>query len=139
MSLRPDISAWILVARICDKSASADVEKMSQRNLLSLCTDSDFLYTSPETMQGSAMPEAVTNELMYEVLKSIQAQVAIIREDVASLKVRTTSQDRILSRIEAGFADIHGDFAELGGRMDRLESRIERVENRLNLHDPGRH
>ena len=82
------------------------------------------------------MPETVSNELLYEVLKSIQAQVAIIREDVASLKVRTTSQDRILSRIEAGFADIHADFAELSGRMDRLESRIERVENRLNLNDP---
>lgn len=82
------------------------------------------------------MPEKVTNELLYEVLKSVQAQVAIIREDVASLKVRATSQDRILSRIEAGFADMHGDFAELAGRMDRLESRIERVENRLNIYDP---
>lgn len=82
------------------------------------------------------MPENVTNELLYEVLKSIQAQVAIIREDVASLKTRTTSQDRILSRIEAGFADMHGDFAELAGRMDRLETRIERVETRLSLYDP---
>ncbi len=82
------------------------------------------------------MPEAVTNELIYEVLKSVQAQVAIIREDVASLKVRITSQDRILSRIEGGFADIHADFAELSGRMDRLESRMERVETRLNIYDP---
>ena len=82
------------------------------------------------------MPENVTNELLYEGLASVQAQVAIIRGDLASLKVRTPSQDRLLSRIEAGFADIHGDFAELAGRMDRLESRMERVENRLNLHDP---
>lgn len=78
---------------------------------------------------------AVTNELMYEVLKSVQAQVAIIREDIGSLKTRATSQDRILSRIEAGFADMHGDFAELGGRMDRLESRLARVESRLDLAD----
>jgi hypothetical protein len=78
---------------------------------------------------------AVTNELIYEVLKSIQAQVAIIREDVGSLKVRATSQGRMLSRIEAGFADMHGDFAELGGRMDRLESRMARVESRLSLTD----
>jgi hypothetical protein len=81
------------------------------------------------------MPEAVTNELIYEVLKSVKAQVSIIREDLNSVKVRLTSQDRILSRIEAGFADMHGDFAELGGRMDRLDSRMERVETRLNLND----
>ena len=77
----------------------------------------------------------VTNELIYEVLKSVQAQIAIIREDMGSLKVRATSQDRILSRIEAGFADMHGDFAELAGRMDRLESRMERIERRLELAD----
>ena len=81
------------------------------------------------------MTQSVTNELIYEVLKSIQAQVAIIREDVDSLKTRTTSQDRMLSRIEAGFADMHGDFAELGGRMDRLESRMGRIERRLDLAD----
>jgi len=81
------------------------------------------------------MTETVTNELIYEVLKSVQAQVAIIREDVGSLKFRATSQDRMLSRIEAGFADMHGDFAELAGRMDRLESRMARVETRLGLTD----
>lgn len=78
---------------------------------------------------------AVTNELLYEVLKSVQAQIAIVREDVGSLKTRATSQDRLLSRIEAGFADMHGDFAELAGRMDRLESRLGRVESRLNFSD----
>ena len=81
------------------------------------------------------MAEPVTNELIYQVLKSVQAQVAVIREDVGSLKVRAPSQDRSLSRIEAGFADMHGDFAELAGRMDRLESRMARVETRLGLTD----
>jgi chromosome segregation ATPase len=77
----------------------------------------------------------VTNDLIYEVLKSVQAQVAVIREDVNSIKTRLTSQDRLLSQIQSGFAGLHGDFAELSGRMDRLESRLERVENRLNIAD----
>jgi hypothetical protein len=40
----------------------------------------------------SAMAEPVTNELIYQVLKSVQAQVAVIREDVGSLKVRATTE-----------------------------------------------
>ena len=36
---------------------------------------------------------AVTKELMYEVLKSIQAQVALVREDVDSIKARMSSVD----------------------------------------------
>ena len=36
---------------------------------------------------------AITNELMYEVLKSIQAQVAIVREDMDSMKTRLTALD----------------------------------------------
>ena len=35
----------------------------------------------------------VTNELMYEVLKKIQANVAVTCEDIASMKARITSLD----------------------------------------------
>jgi predicted nucleic acid-binding Zn-ribbon protein len=77
----------------------------------------------------------ITNELIYEVLKSIQAQVAIVREDMESVKARLTSQDNRLGHILSAVADLHGDIAEVSGRMDRLESRMGRVENRLNLTD----
>jgi hypothetical protein len=43
-----------------------------------------------------AARRTVTPELMYEVLKSIQAQVALIREDVDSIKLRLTSIARAL-------------------------------------------
>jgi hypothetical protein len=77
----------------------------------------------------------ITNELIYEVLKSIQAQVAIIREDMESVKTRLTLQDSRLSHIHSAIADLHADIAEVSGRMDRLDSRMGRVENRLNLTD----
>jgi predicted nucleic acid-binding Zn-ribbon protein len=77
----------------------------------------------------------ITNELIYEILKSIQAQVAIVREDMESMKVRLTSQDSRLGHILSAVADLHSDIAEVSGRMDRLESRMGRVENRLNLAD----
>jgi hypothetical protein len=80
------------------------------------------------------MPE-ITNELMYEILKSIQAQVAIVREDMDSIKTRLTAQDGRLSQMLSAMAGLHGDLAEVSGRIDRLESRMGRVETRLNLAD----
>jgi len=71
---------------------------------------------------------AVTNELMYEVLKSIQAQVALVREDVDSIKARLTSVDTRLGLV-------HTDMANQAERLDRLESRMARVESRLSLAD----
>jgi hypothetical protein len=77
----------------------------------------------------------ITNELMYEVLKSIQAQVAIVREDMGSMKMRLTSQDSRLGHILHAIGDLHNDIAEVSGRMDRLESHMGRVDSRLNLND----
>ena len=71
---------------------------------------------------------AITNELIYEVLKSIQAQVALVREDVDSIKARLTSVDTRLGLV-------HTDMANQAERLDRLESRMARVESRLNLTD----
>lgn len=79
------------------------------------------------------VPNPITNELICEVLKAVQAQVAILREDMDSVKTRLTSQDTRLSLIHRGLADLHGDLAELSARMDRLESRLGRIEPRLNF------
>ena len=78
----------------------------------------------------------VTNDLMYEILKSIQAQVALIREDMDSVKTRLTSQDSRLGHVLHAIGDLHTDLAEMSGRMDRLDSRMGRVENRLNFNEP---
>jgi hypothetical protein len=72
------------------------------------------------------MASTITNELIYEVLKSVQAQVALTREDIASIKARLTSLDMRLG-------GVHTDMALLSDRMDPLESRMGRVETRLNL------
>jgi archaellum component FlaC len=72
------------------------------------------------------MAENVSNELLYEVMKSVQAQVAMIREDVNSIKARLTSLD---SRLSA----VHTDMALQSDRLDRLESHINRVDTRLKL------
>ena len=86
-----------------------------------------FAVNWPERKR-EPMPETVTNELIYEVLKSVQAQVSIIREDVSGLKNR-------ISSLQSSVAGLHADMAEVSARLDRLESRVERVENQLNLYD----
>jgi hypothetical protein len=45
------------------------------------------------------MASTITSELIYEVLKSIQAQVALTREDIASIKARLTSLDTRLGAV----------------------------------------
>jgi hypothetical protein len=74
------------------------------------------------------MTQPVSNDLIYEVLKSVQAQVSVTREDVADIKARLTSLDTRLGVV-------HTDMALLSGRMDRLEGQMGRVANRLNLSD----
>jgi hypothetical protein len=56
----------------------------------------------------------VSNEIMVEVLKKIQAQVALVREDVDSVRVRLTSIDTRLGLV-------HTDMAN---QSERLENRL---------------
>lgn len=70
----------------------------------------------------------MADELMLEILESVQMQVAIIREDTAGMKARLTS-------IDNRAALIHTDLVNLSDRLDRLETRMGRVETRLDLHD----
>jgi tetrahydromethanopterin S-methyltransferase subunit G len=75
------------------------------------------------------MPDHVTNELIYEVLKNVQERIGLLADDMNGVKARLTSIDTRLGLV-------HTDMAHLSDRMDKLESRMERVETRLNLNDP---
>lgn len=75
------------------------------------------------------MPEIVTNELIYEVLKSVQERLTHLSDGMNGVKARLTSIDTRLGLV-------HTDMAHLSDRMDRIEHRMERVETRLNLNDP---
>lgn len=70
----------------------------------------------------------VSNDLIYEVLKSVQAQISVMREDMDSMEGRLTS-------IDTRLGVVHTDMAGMAERMDRLESRMGRVETRLNFGD----
>ena len=81
------------------------------------------------------MAETVTSEVIYEILKQLQAGQTEIKSDLRDIKGRQTSQDNKLGLIHGELAALHIDLVGLSGRMDRLENRMERVDIRLNLNE----
>jgi predicted nuclease with TOPRIM domain len=69
-----------------------------------------------------------TESLVVEILRKLQGEMSIMREDIRDIKVR-------LSSIEARLAHAHGDYATQSLRIDRLEDRLSRIEHRLDLND----
>ena len=61
----------------------------------------------------------VTMELLFETLKSIQATLSKLADDMHEVKERL------------GILEMQ--YASLSNRMDRMDLRIERIERRLGL------
>jgi hypothetical protein len=74
------------------------------------------------------MTQPVDNQLIFEVLKKVQADVAVIKADVADVK-------SMQLRLREDFNRFEGDLL----RFERIESgtqlRLDRIETRLNLND----
>jgi len=80
------------------------------------------------TCYNGHMKQQVTNELMYEILKQLQAGQSDAKADMRDIKSR-------LSSIESYIATMHGDQARTGNRVDDIIARIERLEKRAGLLD----
>jgi hypothetical protein len=74
------------------------------------------------------MSAPITNELMYEILKKIQADVAVIKSEVSDVK-------SMQLRLREDFNRFEGDLL----RFERIEAgtqlRLDRIETRLSLTD----
>lgn len=70
----------------------------------------------------------VSNELIFEVLKSVQGSVS---------EIRTTLQDhtRLLHRIREDINTMRGDDLRLEAMQAAMDNRLERIERRLDLAD----
>jgi uncharacterized coiled-coil DUF342 family protein len=77
----------------------------------------------------------VTPELMYEVLKSVQARLGQVDGKLDELKqemqASRTAQNDIRQEIASVFEEISGVHKTL----IRPEDRLDRIERRLELHD----
>jgi hypothetical protein len=75
------------------------------------------------------MPESVTNELLYEVLKKLQA-------GQGEMKVTLDDHTRQFIGLREQLHTMDGNHLRQERLMATLETRIERIESRLNLNDP---
>jgi uncharacterized coiled-coil DUF342 family protein len=77
----------------------------------------------------------VTADLMFEILKSVQARLAQVDGKIDELKqemqASRTSQNGIRQEITSVFQEISGMHAT----MVRHEGRLDRIERRLKLND----
>ena len=68
----------------------------------------------------------ISNELIFETLKHIQATLARHGDDLREIKER-------LGHTETQIGGLAAQYASLSVRLDRLDARLERVERRLDL------
>jgi len=64
------------------------------------------------------MAEAITNELMYEVLKKIQDDVAVIKKTVSD-------HSRLLVRMREDDLRLESMQVETQFRLDRIQTRLD--------------
>ena len=74
------------------------------------------------------MAEKVTNELIYEVLKSLQKGQMEIKQEISDLKFRIGS-------IERSASGMNDTLVHHTGLFDRISSRLDKIEKRLDLVD----
>ncbi|MBU4433510.1 MAG: hypothetical protein KKC14_03735 [Alphaproteobacteria bacterium] len=71
-----------------------------------------------------------TNDLIFEVLKAIQHDVAQVRLDVRELKAE-------LQAMRGHMLATHQDVANVYLALDRQDGRLNRIERRLELAEPA--
>jgi hypothetical protein len=69
------------------------------------------------------MPDTITNELIYEILKKLQATATRTDNTLNDIKLRMTNLE-----VSEG-----SHYASIAGRLDHLEIRLDRIEKRLEL------
>lgn len=74
------------------------------------------------------MPDGVTNELLYEILKQIQGAVA-------EMKATLADHTRQFIRVREDINSLRGDDLRRETMQAQIDARLERIESRLNLND----
>jgi len=74
------------------------------------------------------MTENVTNELLLETLKAIQAKLTKVADDITDLKTD-------MRGVKGHMAAFMQSEVAQDGALASIQSRLERIERRLELHE----
>ena len=72
------------------------------------------------------MAENVINELMYELLESIQS-------DIHRVEDKVNAQGMRIGSLEVHVAEHSSQFAQVNIRLDKIDDRMTRIERNLDL------
>lgn len=67
----------------------------------------------------------ITNELMYELLKRMQADISIMRSDIRDVKVELNAMRGTVVAIQQDIHNIYGILYQHADRLDRIERRLD--------------
>ena len=69
----------------------------------------------------------ITNELIYEVLKSMQARLGNIEQGQKEMAARISALQTHMLAVEKDVANLYEALAALDTRMERIEKRLDIV------------
>ena len=75
----------------------------------------------------------VTNELIYEVLKSMQGRMSNIEHKLGEMDTRLTSISGQLRGLSLEMNAAHTDLANVYVSLGHLDGRLMRIERRLDI------
>ena len=70
----------------------------------------------------------VTNELLYEVLKSVQTRLANIEDSISEVKTELRAIRGHMVAMETDIANLYAGQAKIELRLGRIERRLELVD-----------
>jgi predicted nuclease with TOPRIM domain len=82
------------------------------------------------------MAEPITNELLYEVLRSIQSRLSRLEDGQEEIRAELHATGEHLAALSSSYAALVGDGVRRGDELNALRRRIERLERRVDLTDP---
>jgi hypothetical protein len=77
----------------------------------------------------------VTNELMYEVLKAIQARLSNIEEGQRELRGQMSAFRVNMSGMQTQMSAVHHDISNVYETLGAMDGRMVRIERRLDIID----
>lgn len=84
------------------------------------------------------MPENITNELLYEVLKRVQSDLADVKAVLGDHSRQFIRVREDVNRLRGDVHGLHSDDLRRERMQEKRGVRLERIENRLNLNDAPR-
>jgi len=72
----------------------------------------------------------VTNELIYEVLKKLQTDMAEVKQEVRDTNARLNALTTHMVGLQQDISNIYAMLTRHDGRLDRIERRLELSEVR---------